>query len=158
MAYNTRTKLQQEGAWTFTMFQPVITSSAAFDTFCDNIITRAAKNVEWRVGAGLYATSDTLIQKILEEAELCLGMFYLLLAAAAISDTSDNSEQQPAIAQGRSIRAVGRDYKARSDELLAPYDTKLARSRWARPATVTTDPTRESIPDFEQSVDWEVQG
>jgi hypothetical protein len=158
MAYNTRAKLQQEGDWTFTMFQPNIGSQSAFDSFCDGIITRCASNVKWRVGAALYGTADTLVQAILEEAELCLGMYYLLLASAAISDTSDNSEQQPAIAQGRSIRLVAHDYKGRYEELLAPYDTKLARARWARPAALTTDDTRESIPDFEQPVEWEAAG
>lgn len=158
MAYNTRAKLQQEGAWTYTIWQPVSASSGDFDTLTDNIITRCAKNVEWRIGTSAYSGASALLQVILEEAELCLGMYYLCMAVAAIADSSDNSEQNPPIAQGRFIRYTAQDYKKRYDELLSPYDTKLARSRWRRPASTTsTNNLPEFIPNPEQEIDWGVE-
>jgi hypothetical protein len=158
MAYLTRAILEQESTWYFTAWQPQIGSQAAFDTWIDSIVTRVANHTKWRVGAALYGTSDPLVQEVLKEAELCLAQYYLLLAQASISDTSDNSAQQPAIAGGRALVADARAYKERYDEILSPYDTKLARSRWARPASATTTDTQASLPDFAAPVDWEAAG
>lgn len=153
MAYNTRVKLQAEGAWNFTMWQPVLADSTDFDAYCDDVITRAAKHVEWRVGSTLYATSDTLIQAVLGEAELCLGQYYLLSAVAGIADTSDNSEQQPAIAVGPQLRGDAKQYKERFEEIIAVYDTQGIRGR--RPTASYNVTTEEAVPNLEAEVDFE---
>ncbi len=153
MAYVTYTNLKEEAALTFTMWQPVITTSGNFDTWLGTIVTRVAKQVEWRAGASAYSGASALEQVVLAEAELCLGMYYILLACAAISDTSDNSEQQPAIAQGRSIRAVAADYKARFEEIIGAFDTIGRKGR--RPTATYNQTTDEAVPSLEAEVDFE---
>lgn len=156
MAYNTRAKLQQEGAWTYTIWQPVSASASDFNTLSDNIVTRAAQEVKWRVGATLYGTSDTLLQAILEAAELYLGMAALCLACAAIAGSSDNADQNPPVSQGAHLMLVAGRYEEKARTLLAPYET-MARKRAGRlPVADSTEPTAEYIPNFEADVAFEV--
>src|SRR5687767_5067384 len=83
MAYLTRVGLEQEATWWFTAWQPQIGSAAAFDAWIDTVVTRVAQHTKWRVGAGVYGTTDAVVQDVLKEAELCLAQYYLCLASAA---------------------------------------------------------------------------
>src|SRR5438552_2846731 len=127
MAYLTTTMLEQESSWFFTAWQPQIASSGAFDTWIGTVVTRAGNHTRWRVGATLYGTSDTVVQGVLQEAELCLGQYYLCLASAAIADTSDDVTTVPMIAHGKNLRDDATAYLQRYNNILAPYDTTLSR-------------------------------
>jgi hypothetical protein len=156
MAYNTRAKLQQEGAWTYTIWQPVSASASDFNILSDNIVTRAAQEVTWRVGATLYATTDTVIQAIFEAAELYLGMEALCLACAAIAGSSDNADQNPPVSQGAHLMLVAERYAQKAEKLLAPYDQQPKSRRGRLPTATSTEPTAEYIPNFEADVAFEV--
>src|SRR5438552_17090675 len=105
MPFLTTTMLEQECTWFFTAWQPQIASSGAFDTWIGTVVTRAGNHTKWRVGAALYGTTDPVVQGVLQEAELCLGQYYLCLASAAIADTSDDVTTVPAIAHRQDLRA-----------------------------------------------------
>src|SRR5438552_3788110 len=104
MPYVTRTMMEQEATWTYTQWQPVIADSATFDTWIDTLVARVSNHTKWRVGAALYGTPDPLIQAIFQEAELVLSQYYLLLASAAIADTTDDPTNVPAHAGGMKTR------------------------------------------------------
>jgi hypothetical protein len=158
VAYLTATILQEEAAWWFTAWQPVITSTSAFTTWLGTIVTRAAKQTEWRIGATAYNNATALEQEILKEAELCIAMYYLCLASAAIADTSDDSSQNPNIAHGDKLRADAWAYKDRYYEILAPFDTETGKPGWAKPKSTTSTGTTENIPEFEADVQYEEEG
>ena len=126
MPYLTTTMLEQESTWFFTAWQPQIASSGAFDTWIGTVVTRVGNHTQWRVGAGLYGTGDPVVQGVLQEAELCLGQYYLCLASAAIADTSDDVTTVPMIAHGQNLRADAAVYLQRYNDILAPYDTPSA--------------------------------
>jgi hypothetical protein len=155
MAYLTATALKNEGVWYWAAWQPVITTSGDFDTHLGTVVTRAAQHTEWRVGSTLYGTSDTLVQAILAEAELCLAQYYLLMASAGIADSSDDSTLQPFLQSGPKLLEDAYAYKRRYDEILAPYDQTLGRPDWARPGGTTTTGVPESIPDYAADVQFE---
>jgi hypothetical protein len=152
MAYLTTTILKQESTWYFTAWQPQITSTSDFDTWLSTMVTRVANHVKWRVGALLYATSDTVVQGVLQEAELALAQYYLLLASAAIADTSDDASQVPFLQSGPKLLQDAEAYKRRCDEILAPYDSIGRRGNYARPMATTGGTTAEVIPAFEADV------
>lgn len=159
MAYVTRAILQQEAAWYFTAWQPVIGSASAYDTWLDTLVTRVAKQVEWRVGTAFYGTgSTTLDREILKEAELCLGQYYLLLASAAIADTSDDPLQNPGIGHGKEILADAKAYKERYEEILNSFDAAKGRVKFGRPRAATRETTPVVIPETSAAVDWERAG
>ena len=154
MAYLTTTILEQESTWFFTAWQPQIASEAAFDTWIGGVVTRAGQHTHWRVGDAVYNTADVLLQAVLQEAELCLGRYYLCLASAAIADTSDDVTTVPAIAHGANLRADAAAYLARYDDILAPYDLFTGRAHWAQPTALAGAPTPEALPQFLTTVDW----
>lgn len=154
MAYLTTTMLEQEAAWFFTAWQPQIASGAAFDTWIGGVVTRVGNHTKWRVGAALYGTADPVVQGVLQEAELCLGQYYLCLASAAIADTSDDVTTVPMIAHGQNLRADAAAYLQRYNQILAPYDTALGRPDLALPAALAGPPLPEAVPQFVSAVDW----
>ena len=154
MAYLTTTILEQEATWFFTAWQPQIASSAAFDAWIGGIVTRVGQHTHWRVGDATYNTSNPLIQAVLQEAELCLGQYYLCLASAAIADTSDDVTTVPMIAHGKNLRDDANEYMVRYNEILAPYDLFYGRAHWAQPTALAGAPTPEAVPQFLSTVDW----
>jgi hypothetical protein len=162
VAYLTSTILQDESAWVYTNWQPRFTAAAAFTTWIGTIVTRAASHVEWRVGATAYAsaTASDLEEAIFKEMELCLAQYYLCLAAGVIADTSDDSEQNPAVGNGADLRGDAHVYKARFDELMDLWGqdrTKRTGPRYRKPRAkaATTDSIAEVIPSFEADVAFE---
>jgi hypothetical protein len=154
MAYLTTTILEQEATWFFTAWQPQIASSAAFDTWIGGVVTRVGQHTHWRVGDAVYNTGSVLIQAVLQEAELCLGQYYLCLASAAIADTSDDVTTVPMIAHGANLRLDAAAYMGRYNEILAPYDTALGRPNWAMPAAGSGNQMPEAVPQFLSTLDW----
>jgi hypothetical protein len=154
MAFLTTTILEQESTWFFTAWQPQIASAAAFDTWIGTLVTRVGNHTKWRVGAALYGTTDPVISSVLQEAELCLGQYYLCLASAAIADTSDDVTTVPMIAHGQNLRADAAEYLRRYNEILAAYDTVYGRAQYAQPAALAGAPTPEAVPQFLSTVDW----
>lgn len=154
MAYLTTTILQNESSWWFTAWQPAIPDAPSFTTWLGTMVTRVANNVQWRVGATLYATSDVLVQGILQEAELCLATYYLLLASASLADTSDDVTTVPMVAHGLNLRADAQEYMTRHLELLAPYDLQRAGQKFACPASDGGLIFPEAVPTFNATVDW----
>src|SRR6266571_604006 len=154
MAYLTTTILEQESTWFFTAWQPQIASSAAFDAWIGGVVTRVGQHTHWRVGDATYNTSNPLVQAVLQEAELCLGQYYLCLASAAIADTSDDVTTVPMIAHGKNLRDDATAYLQRYNAILAPYDTNLGRPGSAQPAALAGPPLPEAVPQFLTSVNW----
>ncbi|HEX2609513.1 MAG TPA: hypothetical protein VHK68_00790 [Gemmatimonadales bacterium] len=154
MAYLTATILKQESTWWFTAWQPQITNTTDFDTWIGTIVSRAANWVKWRVGATNYATSDTVLQGLLQEAELARGQYYLLLASAAIADTSDDATLQPFLQSGPKLLADAKAYDQMAKELTAPYAQAIS-TRWARPGSTLSEGVDASVPDFDETVQWE---
>jgi hypothetical protein len=157
MAYLTTTILQQEASWWFTAWQPAIADTSAFTTWLGTMVSRVANHVKWRVGATLYGTSDTVVQGILQEAELCYAQYYLLMASAALADTSDDVTNVPASAgqqsRGRSLRDTAKEYKARMLEVLSPYD-QSAQYAAPLPGADAGYSQPEAIPQFDATIDW----
>jgi hypothetical protein len=154
MAYLTTTILEQESSWFFTAWQPQIASSSTFDTWIGTIVTRVGNHTHWRVGDATYNTTNTLVQAVLQEAELCLAQYYLCLASAAIADTSDDVTTVPAVAHGNNLRQDANEYLLRYNEILAPYDTNLGQAHFALPVADTANLLPEAIPQFLSTVDW----
>lgn len=144
----------------FTNWQPIIPDASTFMTWLGTIVTRVAKHTEWRVGQADYATADTLLQAILKELELCLGQYYVLLAVAAIADSSDDPEQNPAVGHGRDLRGTAEAYKGRYEEVIRWWGMAAAtRSgmQYRRPGAVAgeTDAMPAIFPPFEADVAYE---
>jgi hypothetical protein len=155
MAYLTRVALEQEATWWFTAWQPQIGSAAAFDAWIDTVVTRVAQHTKWRVGAAVYGTTDTVVQAVLQEAELCLAQYYLCLASAAIADTSDDAAQVPALASGPKLLADGRAYKERYEEIVRALEGGAGRAGWAPARAAVGSGTGRQVPELEAPVDWE---
>jgi hypothetical protein len=155
MAYLTRVALEQEATWWFTAWQPQIGSAAAFDAWIDTVVTRVAQHTKWRVGAAVYSTTDTVVQAVLQEAELCLAQYYLCLASAAIADTSDDAAQVPALASGPKLLADGRAYKERYEEIVRALEGGAGRAGWAPARAAVGSGTGRQVPELEAPVDWE---
>lgn len=154
MPYLTRTILQQEAAWSYTAWQPVIADAATFNTWLDTIVQRASDHTKWRVGSTVYATTDTSLQAILKEAELCLAQYYLLLAAASIADTSDDSQTVGGIAHGNLLREDAKSYLDRYAEIIGPHDTQ-PRAGTSKATALAGDNLAANLPPFDNTVDWE---
>jgi hypothetical protein len=158
VAYLTAAELQDESAWSYITWSPEISTESDFDTWLATIVTRVAKQVEWRVGTTFYGTSATALeQTILKEAELCLAQYYLSLAAAVIADTSDPEGDGTATNSGDKIRGDARAYKERYEEIMASFAGVKGR-KYAAPAATYSETTSESIPELESDIDWEVSG
>lgn len=160
MAYLTTTELQNEGAWMETNWQPVIPDAASLTTWLGTIVTRVAKHTEWRVTTADYGTSDTLLQAILKELELNLAQYYVLMSLAAIADSSDNPEQNPAVGNGGALRATAMQYKARYDEMIRWWGESAAmrsgmQFRRARALGDDVGPLEAIFPPFEAEVSAE---
>jgi hypothetical protein len=158
VAFLTATILQNESSWSYVSWQPAIGNTSDFTTWLGTIVTRVSNHTKWRVGATLYATSDTLLQAILQEAELCLGQFYLLLASAALADTSDDASLVPFLQSGPKILEDAYAYKRRYDEILAPYDQTLGRPNYAAPGATATTGVDPSLPSFDAEIAFEEPG
>src|SRR5688572_14938511 len=129
------------------MWQPIISSQTDFETWLGTIVTRAAKHTEWRVGTTFYSTATALEQAILKEAETVLAQYYLLLAAAGIADSSDSSDQNPAINSGDKLREDAKAYLDRYDQLLRHLGHHPDASRTAIARATHKATTEEIVPD-----------
>jgi hypothetical protein len=138
MAYLTAAVLKAESAWYFVAWQPVIADATAFDTWMATIVSRAANYVAWRVGSTAYATIDLIEQGILQEAELCCAQYYLLLASAALADTSDDSTLQPALQSGPKILKDAEAYRERCEFLLSAFAVLVPNANHALPVAGST--------------------
>lgn len=157
MAYLTTTILQNESAWYYTAWQPVIADTTDYATWLGTIVTRAAKQVEWRMGAAAYAAATALEQAVLQEAELCLAQYYMCLASAVLADTSDTIEQNPNLGGGRELVGDAKAYLERYETIMASFANQRGRPRGSRPAAAATSSstTEEIVPAMEEETQWE---
>lgn len=154
MAKITVAELKAEGRFTSGEFDWDNWSDATnVDAWLGQIVARASIRVQQAVGAGNYASTDTVTAGALEEAELAMAMALCLRRVIRILASRPEEAPPPAYVDLDAVR-----------ELMATYEADFAELTGAYRVTTETTPglafgfTSTGVDETETDVDYGTLG